>query len=99
MKEKKELNYYTVTEYFKTLPYTEQKSLFTALSFHIKTAPYYITFKLDPSGVYRMAKVIAYCDKYSIEYTPEKLGNQRVKFRFEELSERNSTLLGRFTME
>lgn len=100
MKQENELKnkIHEILEFYNKLEYKEQKVVITALARTLKKAPYYITFKLDQRGLFNMTKVISYCQKYDIPYTPEKIGSKRVRFAFKDLSERNEALIGRLTL-
>ena len=97
MKKELELGqkFHEILEYYHSLSYKEQKELLLVISKATKQPPYYILFKLDRHGLLKMAKAVSYCKKYDIPYTPEKLSNTRVRFCFENMSERNKVLIGR----
>ena len=86
-------------EFYKNLSFKQQKVFIRSLTVHTKKPPYYITFELDSTGLNKMAEVISYCKKYQIEYTPEKRGNTKIAFCFQDLNERNEVLIGRLTLE
>lgn len=93
--DKETANYLT---HYKTLSSEEQGKVIRELVLLKKKPPYCISFNLDQKGITHMAKVVAYCQKNKIPYTPEKKGSKKVSFSFQDIGTRNEVLLGRMTL-
>lgn len=87
-----------IIAFYKELSYEEQKKLLFALSSEIKSPPFFINFPMDQKGLYQMAKVAEYCQKYKIQYKPEKRKGG-ISFRFDNQGDRNTALIGRLTIQ
>lgn len=92
-----DINDQDVVDYYGTLSYEQQRKLLVAMTDNNKHPPYFINFKLDSTGLTRLAKVTAYCNKYNILFKAEK-SNTGVKYRFNGMSERNTVLIGQLTL-
>ncbi len=88
-----------IIEYYAALSYEKQKRLLVALQAENKKPPYYISFKLDTTGLNKLGKITEYCKKNNIEFTAEKAGNMAVKYRFDGISDRNAVLFGNLAMK
>jgi len=87
-----------VLMYYGSLTYEEQRRLLVAMTDFNKQPPYFILFKLDTTGLTRLAKVTAYCKKHKIEFKAEKAGKVKIRYRFNGMSERNAVLIGQLTL-
>jgi hypothetical protein len=85
-------------DFYAGLTYEEQRRFLTAIQEGNKKPPYYITFKLDSTGLVRLGKVTEYCKKNNIKFKAEKSGVTAVKYRFNGMSERNAVLIGQLTI-
>lgn len=87
-----------VVDYYASLTYQQQRQLLIAMADENKQPPYFIAFKLDSAGLTKLGKVTTYCKKHKIEFTPERSGKMRIKYRFNGMSERNAVLIGQLTL-
>lgn len=85
--------------YYSTLSSEEQGNVIRKLVLEKKKPPYSICFQLNKAGLIQMGKVVSYCQKYSIPYTPEKKGSSKIAFSFQDLGARNEVLIGRLATE
>jgi hypothetical protein len=82
-----------IIEYFKGLKTKEeQERILSALSKELKSAPYYLKFKMDKASLTKMGKVAAYCQRNKIHYIPKKRGDF-ILFEFKSKDVRNETLV------
>jgi len=92
------MNEQEVIDYYSTLTYEGQRRFLVSLQVVNKKPPYFISFKLDSSGLRKLGKVTAYCKKHEIVFKAEKSGKMAVRFRFNGMSERNAVLIGQLTL-
>lgn len=84
--------------YYSSLTYEKQRRFLVFLQEGNKKPPYFISFKLDSTGLTRLGKVTEYCKKNSIKFKAEKSGKMAVRYRFNGMSERNAVLIGQLTI-
>jgi hypothetical protein len=87
-----------MVEAFKKMSFEQQRVMFEKFAPFVKRLPCSITFSLDPEGMKRMARVLAYCKKHDIFYKPEKVSVTKVKFTFNNMDVRNNVLVGSMTV-
>ena len=92
------MNQSEILQYFKELPYKEQQKFFRTLALELKSPPARIAFPLDPKGLEAMTSVMQYCEKHSIEYSPEKKSDTKICFLFPSMAIRNEVLIGRLAV-
>lgn len=87
-----------VVDYYSTLNYEQQRALLVKLISVNKHPPYFINFKLDASGLKKLGTVTTYCKKHGIAFKAEQVGEMKIRYRFNGMSERNAVLIGQLTL-
>lgn len=81
-------------EYFRSLTYDEQRRFYGLLAHHQKSPAYTLGFPLTSRGIKLLGRAVEYCKTWNIPYRPERINTLKVKFIFEEASDRNRVLIG-----